>query len=265
MWTLAVGALVILGGMLSLFAWTRALLADQQTISDELSEEIRLLTRVVAESSTEESIAALERRKEAIDALQTSRGEGAAVVRAVAFSINQGQWLTDLSWDGQTVRITGLSFDATAGADVMDGLWATGCFTDVQLQGVDTPGADGKRRFRIVAKDAPEPCGVIRGELPKAFTPPHYPSMTPVAQRPPLLRWEAEMYRVTALVPGKQATVQDPDGRSHAVTVGSAMGNPTAKVTFITEAAVILSLDEVVDAATDLVVSRIVELPLDPD
>ncbi|MCO4772098.1 MAG: PilN domain-containing protein [Deltaproteobacteria bacterium] len=247
-------------------ATQRASLAALSSENEALEAELAPLRALAGVDSLQDAAAALEERRDVLAALSGSRGEGSALLFAVGGAVPTATWLTDLSWDGSNVRVVANSFDTMGGADLMDGLRATGCFADVTLGSMDTPEPGGPRRFTISAQDAPETCGVTRGPALRPFTPPHDPRRGPAdANRPPLLRWQPDLYRVIALVPGKEATLRDPDGRRHTLTSGGMLGNPAGKVTFITDTAVILSVDEMVDAANDLVVSRIVELPLDAE
>jgi hypothetical protein len=250
---------------MAILAWgAEARLAALDAENSALEAELAPLRSLADVSSLEAQAAAIEERQRVIEGLGQGRVEGAALLFAVATSVRGGAWLTRLDWDGERIDLAGLGFDPAAAADLMDGLRATGCVDGIELVSVDAA-PDGKaRRFSVRALDRPTPCGVARGPLDDPFAPPHDPRASPDVNRPPLLRWPVELYRVVALVPGREATVQDPDGGRHTVPVGSMLGRPAGTVSFVTDTALILSRDEMVDASTDTVQSRLVELPLDP-
>jgi|GEM_PF-5033355 len=260
---LAAIALLVAGGLALYGEMDQARLSDIESANEGLEAQLAPLAGLPDTASLQDAVAEIERRQAVVDSLQ-KRSEGVALITAASGAVGTGPWLTSLDWDGDSVKVQGLGFDPTAAADVMQGMQDTGCFSEVTLLSVDTAAGGGPLRFSIVAADAPGDCGSTTGLWGKPFTPPHDPAMGPDINRPALLRWDVALYRVLALDPGVSATVRDPDGRSHSVAVGNMLGRPAAKVTFITDTAVILSQDTLVDASTDTLQSTILELPLDP-
>lgn len=261
----ALGALAVLGSVASVGWWHGSQLDDIEAENNAMEAELAPLRQLAGVDSLKDAAATLEQRQAVLANLTGSRGDGSALLAAVSGTVRANSWLTTLSWDGQAVRLQGRTFDPGAAADIMDGLRSTGCFDEVRLLAVDTPPGSKERRFSITATDNPAPCGATQAPLGRPFTPSHALDQTPDINRPRLLRWAVALYRVVALIPNKEATLLDPDGRRHTLSLGSMLGRPAAKVTFITDSAVLLSQDEMVNEATDTVQSRILELPLDPE
>lgn len=235
-----------------------------------LEREVALVKQVIGDRDLQELIAQLEARQAAIAGMKAERSAQAARLGALASAVPAGAWLERAQLGEGRAEFAGRSHDPSDAADLMDGLRATGCFTELQLVSVDAArssratGPSTAGRFVVTAAFGDEPCGETRGELRDPFRPPHATTQGPRdPSRPPLYRWEPELYRVTAITPGRGATLRDPLGGSHAIAVGSALGNPMATVTFITEDTVILSRDESTSASTDRLSTRLIELVVD--
>jgi len=263
--------LLAVGAALTWFAALPSTLADIQEQNANLQAEIRDLTTFIGDTPTEARVAEAEARRSAIGGLVGQRGSTASRVRSVAGAVPVGAWLVRLTLQTGRLELEGRSHDPAAAADLMDGLRATGCFDEIELVSVDAAASSRSReaspagRFVVTATESTETCGATRGELRDPFRSPHAASDGPRdPSRPPLYRWEPSLYRVTAIVPGRSATVSDPLGGRHSLTVGGALGNPAATVTFITEDTVILSRDESASDSTDRLSTRLIELVLDP-
>jgi Tfp pilus assembly protein PilN len=257
---LALGCAVLafgLAGWSLLLDGQRAGLRERNELLEAELADLRAITGGV---SPQDLVPALEQRIAAIQALAADRGRAASFVGAVAQSVPKGAWLTDLRWSDAGLALAGRSDDPAGAAEVMDGLRRTGCFDDVTLASVS--GAAGARTFSITATTG-ETCDAPGPGASDPFRPPIDPLARPDLVLPPLYRWAVESYDVIAIVPGKTATLRDPDGGTHALQIGSAMGHPAATVSFITEDQVLLTQDRVVDQETGEINSSIIELPLE--
>lgn len=243
--------------------WRTSLRASARTLQEEnalLHTELVALRKIAGSVSPEQLVPQLERRIAVVEGLSADRGRAALFLGAVEQSVPRGAWLTQLRLVDTSLSLTGRSDDTAGAAEVMDGLRRTSCFDNVTLASVS--GGVGARTFAITAQPAAT-CGALGPASSDPFRPPIDPEARPDLVRPALYRWEVEAYDVVALVPGQSATLRDPDGGTHRVEIGSAIGRPAATVSFITDDQVLLSQDRVVDADTGEAQSRIIELPLE--
>ncbi len=244
-------------------AWRTLLRSEATALAHDnaaLVTELAHLRQISDGASPELLAAALEERIALVAALSAGRTDAARTLSAVQRAVPSGVWLTALHWSGPGLTLTGRTDDPAGAAEVMDGLRLTGCFEEVTLSSVSGPAA--ARTFDITARSAPtcEPLGLGDAD---PFRPPTDPQARPDLLRAPLYRWTPDAYDVIALVPGRTATLRDPDGATHEVQVGAAIGHPAAVVSFITDDQVLLSQDAIIDADTRETRSRIIELPLD--
>ena len=255
------GLALVLGALGALYATDASRLAVVEGENAAIEAELTAIQDLVGASSMEDVFAALDQRRALIEELTGSRGQVAHLLAAASTAVPTGGWLVRLEVAADRLHMEGRGFDPVVAADVMDGLRNTGCFEEIQLVSMEQPRSGGPHQFVIDA--GASTCGSVRPN-PRAFTPPHDPSRGPApGSRPPLLRWEADLYRVVSVEPGVSAEVRDPDGRTHTITVGTMLGAPAARVTFITDATVLLSLDEVTDRETGALRSRVIELPVE--
>jgi len=256
-------ALGCAGLAFGLAGWGLLLDRDQASLREQnelLEAELADLRAITGGVSPQDLVPALEQRIASIQALAGGREWGAAFLGAVEQSVPKGAWLTHLRWSDAGLALTGRSDDPAGAAEVMDGLRRTGCFDNVTLASVS--GAVGARTFSITAVPGAT-CDALGPAASDPFRPPIDPLARPELVLPPLYRWAVEAYDVIAIVPGKAATLRDPDGGTHAVQIGSALGNPAATVSFITEDQVLLTQDRVVDEETGEINSSVIELPLE--
>jgi len=258
---LALGGLAVAFGCA---AFAVKLEADRAAIDEEntrLQAEVDSLRAINAELPSEEEQAAWERRVRVLTELGADRGRAARYTVAVEQAVPRGAWLTELRWTERGLQLEGRIEEADGAAGVMDGLRTSGCFDDVVLLGVS--GGGDERTFTVTAMPAAD-CPAMGSAGGDPFVPPVDPGVQAALDRPPILRWEVQAYDVVFIKPGDFATLRTPDGDTQSVSVGSWVGNPMAKVTFITEDRVLLTQDTIVDEDTQETRSRVLELALEP-
>lgn len=256
---------VVLGAIvigLGFSVWRMMLGVERAQLAEEnalLEEEIWNLHKIL-EDYEASNLERFELRVQTLSALGENRGRAARFVGAVEQAVPTGVWLTRLQWFDSRLTLTGRTDDPAGAAEVMDGLRRSGCFSEITLAGVSGP--VGERTFTITGKPV-EPCEALGPAATDPFAPPVDPEARPDLVLPALYRWDVRAYDVVALVPGTEATLQDPDGGTHVVRIGNSVGRPPATVSFITDDQVLLTQDRIVDEETRKTRSSIIELPLE--
>ncbi len=234
----------------------RALRAE----NDRIRAELALLRPLEAlRSDWFEEEAALRLRLGALTTLRAEGGQPLAVLGAVEVALPAGAWLTSFEWVGQTLDLRGRSEAPDGVADLMDGLQASPCFTDVALRRV--AGAGAEQDFELAATVV-TPCD---GPPPGASDPFASPALAeatrPRREVPAVARWPAARYEVIVAEPGVSATLRDPEGGTHRVAVGDLVVDGRSAVAFITDTGVVLTEDRVVDVDTQRTETSILTLP----
>jgi hypothetical protein len=250
----ALGALPILGLGGVLHHLDRKTLAGIEGDNDRLQAEIEALQGILEEAVGLEEIAAdLALRIAAIAGLTAERTRSQDLLSVIESAVPEQVQITRLVLDEVGLRLEGTG-SASDAADVMDGLRAWDCMTQVSLMEA------GSGRFQLRAMvDPDEPCPPGEVGRRDLFADP-FASPQGDARVPAVVRWPVRDYVVLAAEPGGDAILQDPAGGSHFVTVGGVVGTEYARVMVVADGQVILTQDVVTDAALGRLESRLITL-----
>jgi Tfp pilus assembly protein PilN len=130
-------AVVYLGLLLGLGVYWWVLTSTKATLTadiDRAQKDLALLKQQIGQESKIKDLAnELRKRVEVIEAITKAQGRPILMVEAFAGVIPSDLWITGFEERGGQIKVVGSAFSATAVADFMSNLRASGKFKDVDL------------------------------------------------------------------------------------------------------------------------------------
>ena len=154
-WLFGVVYLALLLGIGVYWWWLTSMQASLTADIDRAQKDLALLKAQIGQESKVRDLATeLRKRVDVIEAITKAQGQKIELVEAFATVLPNDLWVTGFEERGGQIKITGSAFSATAVADFMANLRASGKFKDVDLV----------VSRRDLAR--PSPAGDVRSHLP---------------------------------------------------------------------------------------------------